>query len=107
MCRQCLMWPLDRRATNILFGGYHSSYVALVSHGYMFPKYCVPRTVLLSVPCALRGRRVKVSLLRLKLVLPEEWTFSCHTLLHRAGLYCNSSIVVQHERYVSVKVDEN
>lgn len=42
MHRQCLMWLLDRRATSILFGGHHSSYVALVSHGYMFPKYRVP-----------------------------------------------------------------
>jgi hypothetical protein len=42
MRRQCLMWLLDRRATGILFGGHHSSSVVLVSHGYMFPKYCVP-----------------------------------------------------------------
>ena|SRR2546429_9738090 len=41
MCRQCLMCLLDRSATSILFGGHHSSYVFLVSHGYMFPKYRV------------------------------------------------------------------
>jgi hypothetical protein len=58
MCSLCFMWLLDRRVTSILFGAHHSSYVAFVSHGYLFPEYRVLCSlalvpVLLSVPCVL------------------------------------------------------
>jgi hypothetical protein len=58
VCSLCPMLLLDRRATSILFGAHHSSYVALVSHGYLFPRYRVHYglaliPLLLSVLCVL------------------------------------------------------
>ena|ERR1700733_4201052 len=97
MCSLCLMWLLDRRVTSILFGAHHSSYVALVSHSYLFPEYRVLCSlalvpVLLSVPCVLA-----LALCRTQLAQTQTSPSSgcCDELSHAshfAAPDCNSSI---------------
>jgi hypothetical protein len=92
VCSLCSMWLLDRRATSILFGAHHSSYVALVSHGYLFPRYrvrcglaLVP--LLLSVLCVLALTLCKAQLAQTQ-TSPSSGCGElsvCHILLHRAG----------------------
>jgi hypothetical protein len=85
VCSLCSMWLLDRRATSIFFGAHHSSYVALVSHGYLFPRYRVP--LLLSVLCVPALTLCKAQLAQTQ-TSPSSGCGElsvCHILLHRAG----------------------